>query len=341
MFSKQQKKGYILSCLYLIVIWCFFLSQSRFPSLWVRSITWINTPIVDTIAFNLLINHTTGEPKYIEILISFINWWYSNWKGMTFGILFAVGIMTLLRYVDTLKIPKNRAFLSIFWVLQWSAFWLCANCATPIGKSFLKSGISPIVSVNTIIASPSFNLVGIWLMFDIFPKNIVLVKLWFYILVLCIFVPLIFWKEVKKQSVACYTPPSEELFYKEFLRSFLFIVKKTLPWMFVAGILWVAIVAFIPSSILESLEVNILNILLVSLISFLLPVPMFFDLVFSGMIYNTRTPEIYSIILFCNLGVFSIYPLLVLRQDISIRKLLYLSSIFVLWTPCLAYILTL
>ena len=336
----KKKSGLLLSAIYLIALSIFFWTQSRYPDLWVKSESGPGTPLEDTIAFEAILSHSQNELKFQEILISFVNWWYTNLKWMIFGIFFAIGIMSFLSYIDKQKIPRNTIFSSVFWILQWSVLWLCANCATPIGKSFFSSGLSPLVWINTILASPMFNVIGLWLMFDIFPKHVVLTKVFFYVIIFFIFVPIIFWEGKNKSKIVCESGISQNPFYKEFFKNSLYMVLKTVPWMILAGLLWVAIVSFIPIHIFSVLEINIVNVLLVSFISFLIPVPMFFDLIFSGILYNWDLPQVYTYILLFNLGAFSIYPILVLKQDVWWKKLAYLSGIFIFGSPILAYTLT-
>ena len=59
------------------------------------------------------------------------------------------------------------------------------------------------------------------------------------------------------------------------------MVRKAIPMMIVAGFIGVSIVSLFPQDIFYSLEVNVFTVLMVSLVSFLVPVPMFFDTIFS------------------------------------------------------------
>lgn len=100
--------------------------------------------------------------------------------------------------------------------------------------------------------------------------------------------------------------------------------------MILGGMIWITIVSLIPEGLLNNLNINIFSIIWISLISFLLPVPMFFDIIFSGIAYNSSISNIFAVILLLNLWGFSIYPILVLKQNIRLKKIILFSIIFII-----------
>lgn len=126
--------------------------------------------------------------------------------------------------------------------------------------------------------------------------------------------------------------------WKVFLRNTYFIIIKTVPLMLFWWLIWVLITSLIPSSAINNLEINFISVLVVSIISFLLPVPMLFDVIFSWMVYNSILPSMFAFILLLNLWGFSIYPLLVLSQNIKAKKLFLFSVIFIISSTVTSYI---
>lgn len=150
-------------------------------------------------------------------------------------------------------------------------------------------------------------------------------------------------RQIKQQSYVMQNPLVHNksilhIFFITNIKSLTFIIKKAIPSMLIWWLIWILIISLIPQNSIDNLRnVSILPVLLVSIISFILPVPMLFDIVFSGVIYNSSIPSIYSIIILLNLWWFSIYPFLVLKQDIKIFHLYLFSVIFISISIILSY----
>ena len=259
---------------------------------------------------------------------------------MLFWILVWSWIITTFQLFSSIKKVKNKFLLWIIGIINWFSLWVCANCSTPIWKSLLACKFSPIVAINTIISSPSFNIVWITLLFTIFPWYIATLKILFYTLITIIIVPIIFKNSNHKNNfnknadfqkdTIKYDRSIISIFFIYQTKNLFFIIKKTLPSMLLWWFIWILIISSIPQDLINNLDqVSLLPVILISTISFLLPVPMLFDIVFAGIIYNSSIPSIYAIIILFNLWWFSIYPFLVLKQNIKIFHLYLFSFTFI------------
>ncbi len=99
MFLKTDNaKRIFLIALLMIGIALFFWDQSRIPALTAKAQMGIRTQI-DAIAFDVIFPVLDSYSLLQRILFTSINWAYTNWKGMTFGLLFGAACLSLVRLI--------------------------------------------------------------------------------------------------------------------------------------------------------------------------------------------------------------------------------------------------
>ena len=77
--------------------------------------------------------------------------------------------------------------------------------------------------------------------------------------------------------------------------------------MLLAGFLGAVAATLLPLEGLADLPVNVLTILGVSLVGVFLPVPIAFDVVIAGTLFNAGLPIAFIMALLFSLGIFSVY----------------------------------
>lgn len=292
------------------------------------------------LSFDTLQELQQNTSLFKQVWIHFINWCYTNWKGMTFGFLFSALFLSLfqeLRY----RPGKNRWLNAMLGIFIGAPLGVCANCVTPIAKSTQKAG-HPFQTVMSIIfSSPSLNIVALTMSFTLLPPVFAWTKLALVFILLFAVLPL-FKEPDSLETTQSHLPEislnlrNESLLatignsLKSLILNLLNILKITLPYMILAGVLGAIIISLVPFQNLSGLTVNILTILLVSIFGSLLPVPMTFDVLMSQMLLQSGFPAPFVMTLLFTMGVFSIYPLLLFLKSYGPKKMLSLAMAIVL-----------
>jgi len=126
-----------------------------------------------SIAFDILLPVTDQQPVAERVAKTTVNWLYTNWKGMTFGLLFAAAALTILGSV------KHRSFKSP-WLNTLSGMFIgaplgvCVNCATPIAQGMYAAGARLETALATLVSSPTLNVIVLSMAFSLLPWEIAL-----------------------------------------------------------------------------------------------------------------------------------------------------------------------
>lgn len=325
---KNKKQFFLLfSTLAISTGWFWF--TSRYPNLNQKSVMGARTSTLG-IAFDILWEIKSDHPFYLKLLYGFLNWIYTNWKGMLFGFVFGAHILTILPLMEFKG--KSSSFLNAFkGMILGAPLGVCANCATPVSRALGNTGLPPQVSLALVSSSPSLNIIGLTMLFTFFPLSMAVIKLFFVFVYLLIVIPLIVPKNLPhKTPSSCEGPASEnknhEIVIKLF-SNFIWILKKTIPLMLLAGFLGNAAITFIPPQLIEHVEFNFFSLTLFALIGVFLPVPMTFDLIAAHALMLLGLPIGLCMTLLFTLGIFSIYPFLQLRQILPTKVLVYSMTI--------------
>jgi hypothetical protein len=68
-----------------------------------------------------------------RVMITTLNWYQTNWRGMAFGLVIAAGFFTLLKY--TPRQPSDKRFRNSFMeMFVGTPLGVCVNCFALIAK---------------------------------------------------------------------------------------------------------------------------------------------------------------------------------------------------------------
>lgn len=349
-----DKKKITLALLLMAIIAFSFWTQSRMPALDSKAQMGQRTSI-SSIAFDTILEVDPEQIFIQRVAYSSLNWAYTNWKGMSFGLLFASAFLTLLKNLPKSNRPRN-AFLS---ALQGTAIGVplgvCANCATPIAQGMHKAGSRLEVVLATLMSSPTLNIIVLSMMFTLLPFHLVVIKLVSVFVFILIVMPILVkilesnadsnginlqalkqlensaqGKTNTETNSSCNITSAEagapitswknacKNIISEYFDNLLYIVKTTLPLMILAGILGAFVIEAIPFGILSSLEITLLTLFLVATLGVFLPVPIAFDIIVVATLLASGLPVAFAMTLLFSLGIFSIYPALVIARHISV-----------------------
>lgn len=326
-----SKKRLIILIIFLISVVAYFWTQSRYPALNTKAAMSDHT---NTIGLSFDIWYPILEKANLieRVKANTLNWYYTNWKGMSFGLVLSVILLSILQGC-IFRLPKKLdSFLGSSF---GAALGLCANCSTPVGTALYTGGMSRIFSLSLIMGSPTLNIVVLGILFSTFPFYIAMSKLLLSLAVILLIIPALNKKE--KQCENLQFEKKNEWVNEDWLRAFwgviltffvnlLAICRQTVPFMLLAGLTGALIIEIIPIESLSSLQMSLGNIILVAIVGTLLPVPMSFDVIIVQFLYAAGMPLGLAAILLFTLGIFSIYTFFILFKYFS-KKLA--MSIFV------------
>ncbi|MEM7386659.1 MAG: CRTAC1 family protein, partial [Verrucomicrobiota bacterium] len=109
-----------------------------------------------------------------------------------------------------------------------------------------------------------------------------------------------------------------------FLSNLWMILRTTVPWMVLAGILGATLVTLIPFESITQVDssnriVKLCEVLGLALFGLFLPVPMAFDVIITSVLLTAGLPSRYAAVLLFTLGIFSIYPFSIIWRSYSPR----------------------
>lgn len=354
---------FLLVIIYIGVLAYLFWTSSRYPALNEKAIMEGATSTLG-IGFDEKFKIDANMVWYEEIAFNTLNWMYTNKQGMTFGVLFATGLLILFSLIKN-RTFKNRFLQAGFGMLLGAPLGVCVNCAAPIAQGMRKGGASVETSLATMVSSPTLNLVVLSMLFSLFPWYMVAVKLVLTIVFILLLIPLIGkyagggvilknsdlpLLDTKTASPTLpfsddSTPNSGEgflgsvsWFVIKWLKSFWYILKMTVPLMLLAGLLgnvvitflpWDALVEWMPDPESAGLIRLGLTLLILGAVGLFLPVPMAFDIIICAVLIAAGVPEFYVMVLLFTLGIFSIYSFFIVRQVMSFKIALTSATLLV------------
>lgn len=326
----------VLVVILLALIATVFWTQSRYPSLDEKAIMSGAIQLEDPMSFEVLITVEPHHPVWLKILYTTINWINTNLVGMTFGVLFGAGFLTLLRYL------RKKSFSSSFMnsatgLVVGAPLGVCVNCAAPIAKGLYSGGARAETTLSVMIASPTFNAVVLTMLFSLLPFYMAVAKIAISLVVILLVVPLVCRLLPKEQlqlmdiaGDSCLISGPEQKTAQNLkvaaldvvqylLKDLWFILRVTVPLMFLAGLLGAIVATLVPLEGLSEAQFSWLGLFGLALIGTFLPVPIAFDVVVSGALLNGGLAPGYVMALLFTLGVFSIYSFIIVSTTISWR----------------------
>jgi len=326
-----SKKRMLIAIFMILVIAIFFWTQSRYPALNEKKSMGEMT-ITESLAFDVIWPINEGTPFYERVLASTVNWCYTNWKGMVFGLLIAAGVLTFFSMLSW-KSKGSLIFNTIQGMLMGAPLGVCVNCVAPIAKGLYESGQKIEKVLTVMFSSPTLNIVVLILLFNLFPYHFAMAKIIATFCVLFIIVPLlskyVFCHERNNLQKANDSDEIKREWIKEtwgraffgtsriFVKHLVYICITTAPLMLFAGFLGSLLVELLPVNALSDIKIGAVSIVIVALIGTFLPVPIAFDVIVVHSLMQAGLSPVFTMILLFTLGIFSIYTFSILWMSIS------------------------
>lgn len=354
-----------LALLLTLVIATYFWTQSRYPALNTKAMMGGDAPIAG-IAFDHVVEILPGDGLLWDIAGNSLNWAYTNWKGMTFGVLFGACLLTLLSLVQRLSFEKSFAN-SALGVAIGTPLGVCTNCAAPIAQALHSAGVRLETTLSALIASPTLNVIVVSMTFALLPVHMAAIKLVAMLGFALFAVPLmtrfVFRREAAESGRKDLAPVEERKrnwmvrlmermrplpeppplrntwtealgwLARNFIRNLAFVVAVTVPLMLVAGFLGAVAITLIPFDNITA-AIGLTNdralvvglMLLVALFALFLPVPITFDVILTVILINSGWPIAYAMPVLMLLGSFSVYSFMIIGRAISFRVAAWMAG---------------
>ena len=349
--SPSADKRFDVLMIVMLSLIIFFISSSRFFNLAEKSSLGSQMPITG-IAFDetfpLDVNHHWVQ----RVFSNFVNWVVTNQNGMIFGVLFATCLMSMLPLMG--RAQKEQTWRNTLWgAVLGVPLGVCVNCAAPIAAGLRAGGARIETALATMFSSPTLNVMVLTMTFSLLPWYFGVIKILFTLILIFGVVPYLskgiseadlsleFQPQTKTQDLP--VESLEELSndgswssavlwsLEQLTRNLWFLVKKTVPLMFLAGLLGALLVTFLPLKDLGqilpsdgSFWLLLGSLTLLVIVGTFLPVPIAFDIIMVTILMTAGLREEYCVALLYSLGSYSIYSCLLVRKFANTRLALSL-----------------
>ncbi len=329
---NKEKLIYALLCVVTLGV---FLLDSRVPALLDKAST---DPFTSTSGLGFQTNEILSVlEKDGPLLRSFkllVNWFSSNFIGMSFGLCFSVAVSLFFQnnFRFKYKIPSGLG------LIFGSQVGVCVNCASPLIYSFKKNKLNTRLGLGLISSSPTLNIIVLYLGFSLLPLHLFLLKLAFVFIYLFLVIPMFVPKSFEvSDNYSCeyireitWTKATYSSFLS-FWKELKTLLKVFLPIMLISAIVGVFLFDHFNDFILVDKEGGIGAILLFSAIGLLIPAPLTFDILFVSILYNAGLGPGVSAALLFTLGIYSPISAIVIGQNYGYKLAFKLAlCVFVL-----------
>ncbi len=350
----SSNKHLTLTAILVLAIGILFWTGSRYPQLNEKALMGGDTMLENPLSFESIVDIQAGDGDLKKILYTTINWADENTNGMAFGILFGAALMTMIVGL------KRKSFRSgwantLLGMGIGAPMGVCVNCAAPIAKGMHDSGTRLETTLAAMFSSPTLNVIVLTILISIFPPYLVIIKLAVTILFIAVIIPwccrLLFTveRDATFDGQSCsidFNPPAPDGTWiqtaagviMQFGRNLVYLVIRTVPLMFVAGLLGAIFVNYFPLETLKDIPVSLPGAIVVSFIGVLLPLPIALDLVLSASLLASGLPVFYVAILLFSLGIYSIYPFFILWTSISRKVAIVLVPVVMIVSIVAGYL---
>lgn len=349
MIKNNGKKPAFILFVFMMYSIFYFWTSSRYPGL-AEKVVLSDAPILSSIGFFPLYEIDPNDPLWKRTALETVNWANTNKKGMSFAFVLGAFILSLMPLLRRRK-SGNGFKDSLYGLIIGAPLGVCVNCAAPIARSFYGAGSSIQTSLATLIASPSLNVVVLFMAFSMFPLYLVGTKIAMTFLFILFIIPSAchFWfgKEVAESldhdESLCLSEESDESLravtgwssafvwaMKTYFKNFLYLLKLALPLMIFAGFLGALLTNVLPWTDIQTLgqqktlAVTGMIMLVISLFGSVLPAPMAFDVILSSALLHAGVPVHYVAVFLVTLGAFSIYAFFIVWRSMSLRIAVFL-----------------
>ncbi|PYG27156.1 FG-GAP-like repeat-containing protein [Pelagimonas varians] len=340
--APHYQKRFFLAALIVVVLAGLFWTGSRYPALNEKALMSGAIQLEDPLSFEAKYPLTEAMGVVEKIGYSTLNWINTNKKGMTFGLLFAAGFMTLLSYLQQRSF--RGGFANSFLGLAIGApLGVCANCVAPIGRGMYSAGMRAETTLSAMVASPTLNIIVLSMVFSLLPFYMAVTKIALSLFVILIVVPLIC-RQLPRTEIEA--PQMEQTLWSAqelgvepetlgaavvgvitgYAKNLWYLVKMTVPLMALAGFLGAAVGVLLPQDLIVGLGFGIGILALVTMVGLFLPVPIAFDVVLTGALIASGLSHGYVMALLFTLGSFSIYSFFIIYQTLGIRAAMLMAA---------------
>lgn len=332
-------KKYFLLIILLVVSAAIFWGGSRYPELNAKAVSSSNFSASNLINFEQKFEVSKNDPFYKRVVYNGLNWINTNKKGMSFGILFASIILALLE-LSNFGNPKTTFGSLLLGTTIGAPLGVCVNCASPIGFSLYKSGRNLLTSISTIISSPTLNVIVLSMSFTLFPLYLATTRLLLVVLLIFICLPLLVRNKtvlndidnqcefIQKTELSLFEESKKSLIL--LINKFWFVIKKTIPLMFLAGFLGSFLMEVLPISFFIDGKWSFFKVVGLSGISVLLPAPMALDIFLGNAFLLSGASGALVLPFVFSLGSYSIYAFFIVSKmtDIKVGLKLFGAVLF-------------
>ena len=354
--SALADRRLVLAILLTACIALYFWTQSRYPALDEKAMMGGDADM-SGIAFDQILEMLPNSSILWEIFVNSINWMYTNWKGMTFGVLFAACALTVFGLIERRGFENPFANAALGAALG-TPLGVCVNCAAPIARGLHSSGVRLETTLSALVASPTLNVIVVSMSFALLPFHMAAIKLLGALLFVLLGVPILTrilgssgfreealdqaqvtldekrgWISRKLEALKPLPVPASDIdswpkaaawLVKTFGRNLLFIIAITVPLMILAGVLGSILVTMFDWNEFRRAigapqsEITILIAMIgIAGLGILFPVPIAFDVILAVILINAGWPVKYVMPLMFALGCFSIYSYMIIGRAVS------------------------
>ncbi len=349
----------VFTSMLIVVLCAIFWIDSRYPSLQGKASADPEEALSAPLGFEKHWPEPGAHETVQHIAWTAAEWAITNKQGMTFGLLLAAALLTLMPLLP--RVRGNRFAAALQGGIVGTPLGVCINCAAPIGQAMLKGGARVETALGTMFASPSFNVIVLGILFSMFPFYLVALKLAASAAMILLVVPWLSrlaerpgWRA---PAVAAPVLPGLKVFQwwqsklgsaeaglldaeaqrprgiasafawvlLRYLRNLWRVIKLALPLMLLAGLIGAVMIELMPwgriatITQVEGVLPNALMLLLVTVFGVLLPVPMAFDVIVCAVLWDAGLPPQIVASLLVTLGLFSVYPMSLIGTTLSWR----------------------
>ena len=335
--------------IFLICVACSFWMVSRYPALDTKAALSGTEAFEDPLTNEAHFHASRNADFTTRVMITTLNWYQTNWRGMAFGLVIAAGFFTLLKY--TPRQPSDKRFRNSFMgMFVGTPLGVCVNCVAPIAKGMYEAGSKMETALAVMFSSPTLNIIVLTMLFSIFPFYMALSKLLATFVLILLIVPLISDKKRRAtENTVCEIDTSCDITKEswsqaakgaalEYLKGLQYIFIRTVPLMLLAGALGSVASHLMSFDKLIGAPINLINLSLMSFMGTLMPLPIAFDLMLAqALMMSGLAPGFVTTLLF-TFGTFSIYSAMIVSRTFSISLAIKLFLIVFVIGVGLGYI---
>ncbi|MZH14264.1 MAG: hypothetical protein F3742_05770 [Nitrospinae bacterium] len=322
------KKRFTILIVFLICVSASFWLVSRYPALDSKAalsgMEAFEDPLTNEAHF-----HVSRKADFLSrVIVTTLNWYQTNWRGMAFGLVIAAGFFTLLKY--TPRQPSDKRFRNSFMgMFVGTPLGVCVNCVAPIAKGLYEAGSKMETALAVMFSSPTLNIIVLTMLFSIFPFYMALAKLLATFVLILLIVPLISDKKmIPQENSVCEIDTSCDISSEswpealknataDYLKGLQYIFIRTVPLMLLAGLLGALASHAWSFDKLIGVPINLINLSLISFMGTIMPLPIAFDLMLAqALMMSGLAPAFVTTMLF-TLGTFSIYSAMIVARTFS------------------------